>query len=213
MYSIIFSSACITKYICVLCRIYPGIWKQSWKLNLFVSHLLQVHSPRQRQCHKPTRLQLPQGFQSTESDPRTPPREKLELFAVLCIETSHYVSFVKYGPQTTDWIFFDSMADRVGKWKVLLSIASLFLCLHKVYIMQCLCRWRRWLQCPKSERVSWGQPVSTYASGSAGKSGTSRYGRSCETALLWWLHVPLPEPQYGSLSMIQLMFSTHTHKL
>lgn len=77
---------------------------------------VQVHAHRQRQCHKPSSLQLPQGFSpSSGSDPRTPPREKLELFAVLCIETSHYVSFVKYGPQATDWIFFDSMADRVGE--------------------------------------------------------------------------------------------------
>lgn len=77
---------------------------------------VQVHTHRQRQCHKPSSLQLPQGFSpSSGSDPRTPPREKLELFAVLCIETSHYVSFVKYGPQPTDWIFFDSMADRVGE--------------------------------------------------------------------------------------------------
>ncbi|XP_056606123.1 ubiquitin carboxyl-terminal hydrolase CYLD isoform X1 [Triplophysa dalaica] len=75
----------------------------------------QVHSHQQRQGHKPSTLQLPQGFLSSGSDPRTPPREKLELFAVLCIETSHYVSFVKYGPQATDWIFFDSMADRIGE--------------------------------------------------------------------------------------------------
>ncbi|KAK7144804.1 hypothetical protein R3I94_011026 [Phoxinus phoxinus] len=78
----------------------------------------QVHSHKQRRCHKTRSLHLPQGFsysQSSGSDPRSPPREKLELFAVLCIETSHYVSFVKYGPRDTDWIFFDSMADRVGE--------------------------------------------------------------------------------------------------
>ncbi|XP_016095754.1 ubiquitin carboxyl-terminal hydrolase CYLD [Sinocyclocheilus grahami] len=78
----------------------------------------QVHSHQQRRCHKPSTLRLPQGFSCSQisgSDRRTPPREKLELFAVLCIETSHYVSFVKYGPQDTDWIFFDSMADRVGE--------------------------------------------------------------------------------------------------
>ncbi|KAL1272776.1 hypothetical protein QQF64_028638 [Cirrhinus molitorella] len=72
----------------------------------------QVHSHQQRRCHKPRKLVLPQGF---SSDRRTPAREKLELFAVLCIETSHYVSFVKYGTRDTDWIFFDSMADRVGE--------------------------------------------------------------------------------------------------
>ena len=52
----------------------------------------------------------------------TIPREKMELFAVICIQTSHYVSFVKTGKgkngQGVDWIFFDSMADRMGKYCV-----------------------------------------------------------------------------------------------
>lgn len=38
----------------------------------------------------------------------------MELFAVLCIETSHYVAFVKYGSADSAWLFFDSMADRDG---------------------------------------------------------------------------------------------------
>ena len=41
--------------------------------------------------------------------------KQMELFAVLCINLSHYVAFVKFG--TTDnssWVFFDSMADRIG---------------------------------------------------------------------------------------------------
>ncbi|XP_041375383.1 ubiquitin carboxyl-terminal hydrolase CYLD-like [Gigantopelta aegis] len=43
-------------------------------------------------------------------------REKMELFAVLCIQTSHYVSFVKCGTGTSaPWVFFDSMADRMGE--------------------------------------------------------------------------------------------------
>ena len=39
----------------------------------------------------------------------------MELVAVICIETSHYVSFVRCGdtPQSP-WCFFDSMADRKG---------------------------------------------------------------------------------------------------
>ncbi len=41
-------------------------------------------------------------------------RQLMDLFAVTCIETSHYVSFVKHGPGATDWLFFDSMADREG---------------------------------------------------------------------------------------------------
>ncbi|XP_030647001.1 ubiquitin carboxyl-terminal hydrolase CYLD [Chanos chanos] len=73
----------------------------------------QVHMHKLRRSHKQTRLRLPEGFPRGVSRP--PPQEKLELFAVLCIETSHYVSFVKHGPKDTDWIFFDSMADREGE--------------------------------------------------------------------------------------------------
>ncbi|KAH9499116.1 hypothetical protein Btru_006733 [Bulinus truncatus] len=44
------------------------------------------------------------------------PRETMELFAVICIQTSHYVSFVKCGPgKQAPWVFFDSMADRMGE--------------------------------------------------------------------------------------------------
>ncbi|KAG7326262.1 hypothetical protein KOW79_009663 [Hemibagrus wyckioides] len=78
----------------------------------------QVHFHPSRQFHKPTSLRHPEGFphsRSPGSSSQTPPREKLELFAVLCIETSHYVSFVKHGPKDTDWVFFDSMADRKGE--------------------------------------------------------------------------------------------------
>ena len=40
----------------------------------------------------------------------------MELFAVVCIETSHYVTFVKSGlGPDAPWCFFDSMADRKGK--------------------------------------------------------------------------------------------------
>lgn len=44
------------------------------------------------------------------------PRVYMDLFAVLCIETSHYVCFVKCGQdQDAPWCFFDSMADRRGE--------------------------------------------------------------------------------------------------
>lgn len=82
----------------------------------------QVHLHPSRRPHKPTTVHLPEGFVrmwGSGGPPHSPPREKLELFAVLCIETSHYVSFVKHGPKATDWIFFDSMADRKGKQHVL----------------------------------------------------------------------------------------------
>ncbi|CAI4229137.1 unnamed protein product [Auanema sp. JU1783] len=38
---------------------------------------------------------------------------KMTLSAVLCIETSHYVAFVRHA-STGRWLFFDSMADREG---------------------------------------------------------------------------------------------------
>ncbi|XP_063357182.1 ubiquitin carboxyl-terminal hydrolase CYLD [Pelmatolapia mariae] len=74
----------------------------------------QVHSHPQRRTHKPASLEIPKGYVGRKN-PHTMIRDKMELFAVLCIETSHYVSFVKYGPNTEDWIFFDSMADRQGE--------------------------------------------------------------------------------------------------
>ncbi|XP_048353935.1 ubiquitin carboxyl-terminal hydrolase CYLD-like [Sphaerodactylus townsendi] len=39
----------------------------------------------------------------------------LELFAVLCIESNHYVAFVRYGASRQSWLFFDSMAGRLEK--------------------------------------------------------------------------------------------------
>lgn len=41
------------------------------------------------------------------------PQKKLQLASVLCIETSHYVAFVRT-LHASKWVFFDSMADRVG---------------------------------------------------------------------------------------------------
>ncbi|VDN04157.1 unnamed protein product [Thelazia callipaeda] len=41
------------------------------------------------------------------------PQIKLQLASVLCIETSHYVAFVR-ALFANKWTFFDSMADRVG---------------------------------------------------------------------------------------------------
>ncbi|KAM9449780.1 ubiquitin carboxyl-terminal hydrolase CYLD [Clarias gariepinus] len=71
----------------------------------------QVHAHKKRQTHKPVKVRMPKG---TWEGPVHGARQQLTLFAVTCIETSHYVSFVKHGPQLTDWLFFDSMADREG---------------------------------------------------------------------------------------------------
>ncbi|XP_062279810.1 ubiquitin carboxyl-terminal hydrolase CYLD [Scomber scombrus] len=74
----------------------------------------QVHSHPHRRSHELVNLDIPKGYLG-HGVPHTLTRDKLELFAVLCIETSHYVSFIKYGPNNQDWIFFDSMADRQGE--------------------------------------------------------------------------------------------------
>ncbi|KAK1792684.1 hypothetical protein P4O66_012618 [Electrophorus voltai] len=71
----------------------------------------QVHAHRKRQMHTPVKVRVPKG---TWEGPVHSARQQLALFAVTCIETSHYVSFVKHGPLPTDWLFFDSMADREG---------------------------------------------------------------------------------------------------
>lgn len=48
---------------------------------------------------------------------QTVPRIHMDLFAVVCIETSHYVSFVKAGElPDAPWLFFDSMSDRRGNY-------------------------------------------------------------------------------------------------
>ncbi|XP_075033671.1 ubiquitin carboxyl-terminal hydrolase CYLD-like [Mixophyes fleayi] len=66
----------------------------------------QVHSHKKMNDHKPTKLET----QTSASVPR----QRLELLAVLCIKTSHFVSFVKYGPGKNSWVFFDSMAGKIG---------------------------------------------------------------------------------------------------
>ncbi|XP_029448043.1 ubiquitin carboxyl-terminal hydrolase CYLD-like [Rhinatrema bivittatum] len=76
----------------------------------------QTHMHYRRKMHKLQHLKCPEEFQMSTRHRGSSrvPRETLELFAVLCIETSHYVSFVKYGPEKEHWMFFDSMADRYG---------------------------------------------------------------------------------------------------
>lgn len=73
-----------------------------------------AHSHVNRSSHSPKPLTVPQDFaEIAEHCP--PPRLYMELFAVVCIETSHYVAFVKCGSgHEAPWCFFDSMADRKG---------------------------------------------------------------------------------------------------
>ncbi|GAB6021361.1 hypothetical protein CHUAL_003969 [Chamberlinius hualienensis] len=73
-----------------------------------------IHQHADRKHHKPTKLTLPPEYIS-----QIPPSiisPTMDLFAVICIETSHYVSFVKCcNEPDAPWCFFDSMADRKGE--------------------------------------------------------------------------------------------------
>ncbi|XP_052425518.1 ubiquitin carboxyl-terminal hydrolase CYLD [Carassius gibelio] len=97
------------EYECVQClmdhKLQPGKIKQ-----YCTTCNTQVHIHSSRKEHTPQKLTVPDHL------PEDAPvqRQQMQLFAVLCINTSHYVSFVKYGPNPRSWIFFDSMADRCG---------------------------------------------------------------------------------------------------
>lgn len=84
---------------------------QSKRAKLSAFLLFKVHSHPSRRGHRPRRLRVAEDV--ARDYPL--PRHKMQLFAVLCIQTSHYVSFVKYGPNPHSWLFFDCMADRCGK--------------------------------------------------------------------------------------------------
>ncbi|KAM6224474.1 ubiquitin carboxyl-terminal hydrolase CYLD isoform 3-T3 [Rhynchocyon petersi] len=74
----------------------------------------QVHLHPKRLNHKYNPVSLPKDLPDWDWRHTCIPCQKMELFAVLCIETSHYVAFVKYGKDDSAWLFFDSMADRDG---------------------------------------------------------------------------------------------------
>lgn len=76
--------------------------------------LEKVHSHDKRTNHQPRELIVSPDFLCM-AEHLTVPRIFMELFAVVCIETSHYVAFVKSGSGLdAPWCFFDSMADRKG---------------------------------------------------------------------------------------------------
>uniref|UniRef100_A0A8C6WCP0 Ubiquitin carboxyl-terminal hydrolase CYLD n=1 Tax=Nannospalax galili TaxID=1026970 RepID=A0A8C6WCP0_NANGA len=74
----------------------------------------QVHLHPKRLNHTYNPVSLPKDLPDWDWRHGCIPCQKMELFAVLCIETSHYVAFVKYGKDDSAWLFFDSMADRDG---------------------------------------------------------------------------------------------------
>ncbi|XP_076168390.1 ubiquitin carboxyl-terminal hydrolase CYLD isoform X1 [Ptiloglossa arizonensis] len=77
--------------------------------------LEKVHRHERRTNHEPKKLIVPMEFAILQEHCPVP-RLYLELSAVVCIETSHYVCFVKCGSGSeAPWCFFDSMADRKGE--------------------------------------------------------------------------------------------------
>ena len=75
-----------------------------------------MHFHVNRKDHKPRPLLVPRVYSQYSGEERTFEKQKMELFAVVCIETSHYVAFVKCGVEAdSPWCFFDSMADRKGE--------------------------------------------------------------------------------------------------
>uniref|UniRef100_A0A3P8VS20 ubiquitinyl hydrolase 1 n=1 Tax=Cynoglossus semilaevis TaxID=244447 RepID=A0A3P8VS20_CYNSE len=97
----------LAQYECLQClsdrKLQPGRIKQYCS-----TCNTQVHSHHTRQSHSPKALEVSLNAASVAPVPR----HTMQLFAVLCIHTSHYVSFVKYGSDPHAWLFFDSMADR-----------------------------------------------------------------------------------------------------
>ena len=76
----------------------------------------RCHANKKRTKHQITKLAIPPEYRMQLRDNPQVPRVFMELFAVLCIETSHYVAFVKCGRgPDAPWCFFDSMADRKGE--------------------------------------------------------------------------------------------------
>lgn len=81
-----------------------------------------MHRHERRTNHEPKKLMVPVDFAFLQEHCPVP-RLYLELSAVVCIETSHYVSFVKCGPGSeAPWCFFDSMADRKGTLQFIFSL-------------------------------------------------------------------------------------------
>lgn len=79
--------------------------------------LEKAHSHFSRNNHKMRKLSIPVEFAELQEHCSVP-RLNMNLFAVVCIETSHYVTFLN---TSQGWVFFDSMADRKGNLSKLLK--------------------------------------------------------------------------------------------
>jgi len=98
-------------YICKECRFSFG-WERPF-VYLCGSCKDLFHQNSTRLSHKVEKLDK---RRRTERLQECNEIKELELFAVVCIQTSHYVTFTKCGEAPDDkWVFFDSMADRIGE--------------------------------------------------------------------------------------------------
>lgn len=95
---------------------------------------MQVHLHPRRKSHRHGKLSVPKELADGAGRQGSFPRQRMELFAVLCIETSHYVAFVKYGSGDSAWLFFDSMADRDGGFEIKPNVSRRFVwSLYDIY--------------------------------------------------------------------------------
>ncbi|XP_046737683.1 ubiquitin carboxyl-terminal hydrolase CYLD [Diprion similis] len=103
----------LAEFECKECYGQCGVGLES--IAFCVKCLEKVHSHEKRKSHKAKKLTVPIEFAILQEHCPVP-RLYMELSAVVCIETSHYVSFVKCGSGSdAPWCFFDSMADRKGE--------------------------------------------------------------------------------------------------
>ena len=96
-----------SSYTCNYCINEPSL-QTSKKLCFCDSCSVLWHNHPNRQSHRPCQLKLENDDFDTG---------KLQLLSVLCIETSHYVCFTRV--TESDWVCFDSMAERLGMLGVL----------------------------------------------------------------------------------------------
>ncbi|XP_069817673.1 ubiquitin carboxyl-terminal hydrolase CYLD-like isoform X2 [Dendropsophus ebraccatus] len=95
---------------CLDCYEDPGITPGRIKQYCAICNK-QVHLHRERCGHKSRDLGVPENLNGQV----VLQRQTLQLYAVLCIETSHYVAFIRMNSHNRPmWAFFDSMADREG---------------------------------------------------------------------------------------------------
>ena len=95
-----------SSYVCNDCNNEPSL-QASKKLFFCDNCSFLWHNHPNRQSHRPHQLKST----GTDDDFDT---GKLQLLSVLCIETSHYVCFTRV--TENDWVFFDSMAERLGMY-------------------------------------------------------------------------------------------------